>query len=98
MRQFGEDVMQGKSLDDAFRDGCQQAFDAGRGDRKSKQEQYVIHNKTGNRYIVVDELIDATNERNGTVCVLYKNEEGRMFVIEKEEFWMRFTAERDENV
>lgn len=91
--QFGKDILEGKLMDDAFRYACQQAFDAGRGDRASKKERFVIHTKTGNRYIIVDEVVDATNERDGLVVVLYKNESGRMFVRDKDEFWMRFVAE-----
>jgi hypothetical protein len=49
------------------------------------------HNKTGDIYYVVGSLVDCTNERDGTVCVLYRNKGGLKFVREIREFLGKFT-------
>lgn len=49
------------------------------------------HNKTGNRYFVLYEGIDCTNERDGTLVYVYCNEHGQVFVREKHEFLEKFT-------
>jgi len=52
-----------------------------------------INIKTGNKYFVVGSVINATNEQDGQFMLLYKNEEGDMFVREKEEFMEKFIME-----
>jgi len=51
----------------------------------------VIHNKTGNVYIVLKEDIkNCTNAQDGQTMVLYTN--GNLtFCREKQEFWQKFT-------
>ena len=51
----------------------------------------VIHIKTGNVYVMEEqEAINATNDNDGQVMVVYRNEEGHTFVREKREFWNKF--------
>lgn len=45
--------------------------------------------KNGKIYIVLGEVIDCTNERDGTICVLYDDRQ-RLFVREKNEFFEKF--------
>ena len=45
--------------------------------------------KNGKIYIVLGEVIDCTNERDGTVCILYTDEK-KVFVREKNEFFEKF--------
>lgn len=45
--------------------------------------------KNGKIYIVVSEVIDCTNERDGTICILY-NDGKKLFVREKKEFLEKF--------
>jgi hypothetical protein len=45
--------------------------------------------KNGKVYIVLGEVIDCTNERDGTVCILYTDEK-KLFVREKNEFFEKF--------
>jgi hypothetical protein len=45
--------------------------------------------KNGKIYIVLGEVIDCTNERDGTICVLY-NDGQKLFVKEKNEFFEKF--------
>lgn len=49
------------------------------------------HIKTGSIYIVTGEVINATNEVDGQVMVLYSNVRGQQFVKEKKEFEEKFT-------
>lgn len=51
----------------------------------------VIHKKTGNKYYIIQEnIIDATNSRDGETVILYENEQGMKFVRETNEFWNKF--------
>lgn len=50
----------------------------------------VIHKKTGSRYIYIQTAIDCTNERDGTMVVIYMNNKGQVFVREQREFWQKF--------
>ena len=45
--------------------------------------------KNGKIYIVFGEVIDCTNERDGTICILY-NDGQKLFVREKKEFFEKF--------
>lgn len=45
--------------------------------------------KSGEIYIVLGEVIDCTNERDGTICILY-NDSKKLFVREKKEFLEKF--------
>mgnify|MGYP006355265965 CR=1 FL=1 len=88
---FGLDIFNGNSIDDAFAKACQRAFDAGIGERSTRNERVVTHKKTGNKYIIVDDNArDATNEREGQWTVVYKDESGRHFVRDYNEFWLKF--------
>lgn len=50
----------------------------------------ATHKKTGNKYQVIsDEAIDCTNERDGTLAVIYYRD-GLFFVREKAEFLEKF--------
>ena len=88
---FGLAVFNSDSIDEAFAKACQRAFDAGIGERSTRNERYVTHKKTGNKYIIVDDNArDATNERDGLWTVVYKDESGRHFVRDYNEFWLKF--------
>ena len=81
----------GKSLDESLLGVGQVAYEAGYRDLHSKGEQYVIHKKTGNKYYVLsDSARDATNAREGDWVVVYKDEGGRIFVRDYDEFWIKF--------
>jgi len=45
--------------------------------------------KNGKIYIVISEVIDCTNERDGTICILY-NDGKKLFIREKKEFLEKF--------
>lgn len=49
------------------------------------------HNKTGKTYSFFAKAIDATNVRSGNEIVIYRNEEGKFFVRDKEEFYQKFS-------
>ena len=53
----------------------------------------VIHKKTGNKYHLLGELINATNAQDGQIMVLYRNDKHQKFVREKTEFWEKFERE-----
>jgi len=49
------------------------------------------HKKPGNIYEITNSnAIDVTNSRDGTPVMIYKNEEGKFFVREKQEFNEKF--------
>lgn len=49
-----------------------------------------VHTKTGNiYYLVADNVIDCTNSRDNTTCVLYTRD-GKLFVRERNEFYNKF--------
>lgn len=50
----------------------------------------VIHNKTGNLYFAIADVLNCTNAQDDQKMVLYVNTDGMMFVREKEEFWQKF--------
>lgn len=55
------------------------------------KEEIWIHKKTGNYYeLLYDNAVDATNERGGIIVVVYRNQEGQIFVREKNEFFEKF--------
>ena len=87
---FGLDIFNGNSIDVAFAKACQRAFDAGCG-RREKPTAQVRNKKTGSVYEVIEQkATDATNSRDGNFVVVYKNESGRVFVRDYEEFWNKF--------
>lgn len=45
--------------------------------------------KNGKIYIVIGKVIDCTNERDGTICILY-NDGQKLFVREENEFFEKF--------
>lgn len=45
--------------------------------------------KNGKIYIVLGEVVDYTNEREGTICILY-NDGKNLLIREKEEFFEKF--------
>ena len=53
--------------------------------------QTVVHNKTGNVYLVLENLTDCTNSEGDKDMVLYMNLQGRRFVRELNEFYEKFT-------
>ena len=58
---------------------------------KGISESYIRHKKTGKIYYVIDwHVIDCTNSRDGTECVMYENDEGMKFVRERAEFEEKF--------
>lgn len=52
----------------------------------------VIHNKTGNLYFLLQDVINATNAQDGQKMCLYVNTKGQMFVRERKEFFEKFTS------
>jgi len=52
-----------------------------------------IHKKTGGRYFVTGEAINATNANDGQVMIVYTNADGKTFVREKTEFMQKFEEE-----
>lgn len=49
------------------------------------------HKKTGNIYMLLnDELIECTNGREEKKYCLYVNQEGMVFVRERDEFYQKF--------
>lgn len=53
-------------------------------------KNYKYRNKkNGKIYIVLGKVTDCTNERDGTVCILY-TDETKLFVREKTEFFEKF--------
>lgn len=92
---FAESLMKGKSFDEAFSICWQEVFDAGRGARPTKGKTFVTNNKKGTKYeVIYDDATDATNERDGESCVVYRSEtDGQIYVREKEEFWVKFSVE-----
>lgn len=55
--------------------------------------QIYIHKKTGNKYFVTGEAINATNANDGQVMIIYTNADGKTFVREKKEFLEKFEEE-----
>jgi len=53
------------------------------------------HLKTGNIYYMLSSVINATNGIDGQYMVLYKNEEGSLFVRESVEFHNKFKVVED---
>lgn len=49
----------------------------------------VRHKKTGNIYLVIGEVINCTNDRDGQVMIVYLKDE-TLFVREKQEFFCKF--------
>lgn len=58
----------------------------------------VIHKKTGKKYFYCKVLINATNDNDGQVMVLYKNEYRQFFVREINEFCEKFLADLSETL
>lgn len=57
-------------------------------------KSYKYRNKkNGKIYIVLGEVIDCTNERDGTLCILYTDEK-KVFVREKKEFLEKFEEDK----
>lgn len=57
-------------------------------------KNYKYRNKkNGKTYIVLGEVIDCTNERDGTLCILYTDEK-KVFVREKKEFLEKFEEDK----
>lgn len=56
----------------------------------------LIHKKTGNKYFYCRVLINATNDNDGQLMVLYKNENNMRFVRELNEFCEKFMADLSE--
>jgi hypothetical protein len=53
-----------------------------------------INIKTGEKYRIMVDAIDTTNIRDGTEVIVYRNmETGKVFVREKEEFYIKFLKE-----
>lgn len=53
-------------------------------------KNYKYRNKkNGKTYIALGEVIDCTNERDGTLCILCTDEK-KVFVREKKEFLEKF--------
>jgi hypothetical protein len=50
----------------------------------------VIHHKTGNIYLLIEEIIDCTNSEKDKWMVLYQNLKGQYFVRERSEFRIKF--------
>jgi len=48
------------------------------------------HKKTGDRYFVTGEAINATNAQDGQVMIIYANSDDETFVREKTEFLEKF--------
>lgn len=53
-----------------------------------------IHKKTGNRYVVKDVVKNCTNENDGQEMIFYVDMEGRRFVRESGEFFLKFRREQ----
>lgn len=50
-----------------------------------------IHKKTGNMYLLLnDDLIECTNGREEKKYCMYVNQEGMVFVRERDEFYQKF--------
>lgn len=54
---------------------------------------WYLHKKTGKRYAVLAQGLDATNSRDGTEIMIYFDREGRFFAREKQEFLEKFTPD-----
>lgn len=52
----------------------------------------VKHDKTGTIYLLIEEIIDCTNSEKDKPMILYMNLDGKKFVREKSEFWMKFSS------
>ena len=49
------------------------------------------HKKTGNiYYLLLDDIIDATNAQDGQRMCLYVNQSNQLFVREYDEFFIKF--------
>ena len=57
-----------------------------------------IHIKTQNKYTIVGSAIDATNERDGLAVVVYRNNQGALFVRDKQEFLTKFVLDTSNTV
>ena len=55
---------------------------------KMKNHKYR-NKKNGKTYTVLGEVVDCTNERDGTLCILYTYGD-KLFVREKKEFFEKF--------
>ena len=51
----------------------------------------ATHDKTGNIYLVLDEVPDATNSREGEFVIIYQNLKGDKYVRTVKEFYEKFT-------
>ena len=52
-----------------------------------KDPKVCVHLKSGKIYVILDEdVINCTNSAHDVEMVLYMNDEGKLFVREKEEF------------
>jgi len=65
-------------------------------DRRMKNNKYR-NKKNGKIYIVISEVIDCTNERDGTICILY-NDGKKLFIREKKEFLEKFEEVEEWNI
>ena len=56
-----------------------------------------LNKKSKKLYKVVSEVIDTTNERDGTLCILYHfiEDSSKLFVREKKEFLEKFILLKD---
>lgn len=62
-----------------------------RKEEANKYIQIVINKKNCNKYFVINKFVrNCTNEQDGQMMVLYRNEEGQVFVRESSEFWEKF--------
>lgn len=52
----------------------------------------LYRNLKNNKFyeVINDAVIDATNNSNNTIMVLYKDDQGKLFVREKAEFHQKF--------
>lgn len=56
-----------------------------------------VNNKTGNKYMVLNEGVDATNQRDGTPVVIYAridSDDNNWYVREYYEFMDKFTEQQ----
>jgi len=51
----------------------------------------ATHDKTGNVYLVLDEVPDATNSREGEFVIIYQDLKGHKYVRAVKEFYAKFT-------
>jgi len=58
----------------------------------------VKHDKTGNIYLAIQVVTNATNSKDGESMMLYMNLEGMHFVRDIKEFWEKFTPIQSSSV